>query len=378
MSRARTQRFKITGKHILRTLLLTVVLGGWADSVAAANFALTGSLNTARRDHTATLLPSGQVLATGGTDVNGNALASAELYAPATGAWSVTGSMSEGRSAFIAVLLSNGSVLVAGGQGSNGLCLTAAQLYNPSTGRWTPTGSMVQARCSPSAAVLPSGQVLVAGGAVSPESDDLTSELYNPSTGAWQITGSLHSARQGGAATLLNSGEVLLAGGINFTDGAEMVLTTAELYNPSSGEWNVTSSMTKGIVSPASALLGDGDVLIANAGQFLSPASASWANTGPLPKTAENPIRATLLPNGNVLASGTVCSYTGCGHRPTGSCFLYLPSTNTWSVTSSLNHARVGHTSTLLPTGKVLIAGGWSRGLDTPITVLSSAELYTP
>jgi hypothetical protein len=69
-------------------------------------------------------------------------------------------------------------------------------------------------------------------------------------------------------------------------------------------------------------------VLIANATQFYNPASASWVGTGPLPKMAENPMRATLLPNGNVLASGTVSSYSGCGHLPTKTCFLYTTATN--------------------------------------------------
>ena len=44
----------------------------------------TGSLGTARDNHTATLLPSGKVLVAGGD--NFVALSSAELYDPATGA----------------------------------------------------------------------------------------------------------------------------------------------------------------------------------------------------------------------------------------------------------------------------------------------------
>lgn len=99
---------------------------------------------------------------------------------------------------------------------------------------------------------------------------------------------------------------------------------------------------------------------------------------GPLPRTAENPLRATLLPNGNVLASGTNCSYSGCGHVPTATCFLYTTSTNSWSVTGKLNQPRIDHTSTLLLNGKVLIAGGLDRGLGTGISILRSAELYTP
>jgi hypothetical protein len=66
----------------------TVVLSHPAVKARAASsgtFALTGSLNTARYDHTATLLQNGQVLVTGGVDINGNSLSSAELYNPATG-----------------------------------------------------------------------------------------------------------------------------------------------------------------------------------------------------------------------------------------------------------------------------------------------------
>ena len=120
------------------------------------------------------------------------------------------------------------------------------------------------------------------------------------------------------------------------------------------------------------------DVLIANAAQFYDPAKAAWVKTGALPRTAANPIRASLLNTGNVLASGTVCSYSGCGGVPTETCFLYITATNSWSLAGRMNHSRVGHTSTLLPSGKVLLAGGWTRGLGTPIVILSSAELYTP
>jgi hypothetical protein len=134
--------------------------------------------------------------------------------------------------------------------------------------------------------------------------------------------------------------------------------------------------MSKGVYNPAPALLANNDVLIANEAQFYNPVTAAWVNTGAFPKTAENPIRASLLNNGNVLASGSVCAYSGCGHVPTSACFLYTTSTNSWSTTGSMNQARVGHTSTLLPGGKVLVAGGYTRG--TGGGVLSSAELYTP
>src|SRR5438445_492100 len=57
---------------------------------------------------------------------------------------------------------------------------------------------------------------------------------------------------------------------------------------------------------------------------------------------------------------------------------LYDPAANggvgAWSGTGSLNAAREFHTATLLPNGKVLVAGGRSSsGI-----ILASAELYDP
>src|SRR5262245_19062397 len=74
---------------------------------------VTGSLVTARLGHTSTLLSNGQVLVVGGKaglHAPSN-LASAELYDPATGAWTTTGSMATGRYYHTATLLQNGQVL---------------------------------------------------------------------------------------------------------------------------------------------------------------------------------------------------------------------------------------------------------------------------
>src|SRR6266436_6398683 len=103
-------------------------------------FGNTGSLNTGRYWHTATLLPNGKVLVAGGYD-GVNYLSSAELYDPATGTWTATGSLGAARAAHTATLLPNGMVLVAGGDDSSFNRLASAELYAPASGSWSVTGA---------------------------------------------------------------------------------------------------------------------------------------------------------------------------------------------------------------------------------------------
>src|SRR4051794_2697344 len=114
-----------------------------ADS---SQWTFTGSLNTARNQHTATLLPNGKVLVAGG--FNGVYLATAELYDPGTGTWSPTGSLRTARSYHTATLLPNGKVLVAGGQGTGLVRLATTELYDPSAGTWTFPGNLKTGRFS--------------------------------------------------------------------------------------------------------------------------------------------------------------------------------------------------------------------------------------
>ncbi len=138
-----------------------------------------------REFQTATLLPDGKVLVTGGYNSVSGFLASTELYDPASERWSSTARMNTPRWWHTATLLPNGTVLVAGSEdvGQAGAKPNAsnvpasAELYDPATGTWTTTGSMITGRWVHTATLLTNGKVLVAGGYPGPLA---SAELYDP------------------------------------------------------------------------------------------------------------------------------------------------------------------------------------------------------
>ena len=94
-------------------------------------------MTVARDLQTATLLPTGKVLVAGG-DGETDALASAELYDPATGTFTATGGMEATREMHTATLLSNGKVLIAGGQNGS---LTPVHMETAACVEWIARGS---------------------------------------------------------------------------------------------------------------------------------------------------------------------------------------------------------------------------------------------
>lgn len=237
-------------------------------------FSDTGSMTANRGDDTATLLASGKVLIAGGSsmDQTGPGLASAELYDPASGAFSPTGNMTDARFMHTAALLNNGKVLIAGGAVSNTAApLATAELYDPSTGAFTNSGPMTIGREQHTATLLADGRVLIAGGEIAAGSGNLqataSAEIYDPTTGTFSATGSMATARSFHTATLLPAGTVLVAGG-----GADN--STAEVFDPTTGTFSITGGMEVGRSGHTATLLSNGSVLVAGGGLYLGLASA--------------------------------------------------------------------------------------------------------
>jgi hypothetical protein len=194
---------------------------------ATGTWSNTGSLNTAREWHTATLLADGLVLVAGG-DNESTSLNSAELYYPATGSWSNTGSLNTAREIYTATLLPSGLVLAAGGDGqfpgtggfNNPGALASAEVYNPATGTWSNTVSLLTSCYAQSATLLPDGDVLVAGGSSTNAELTTSAELYEvctpyPATAtATVVDGFVVDATvTDGGCGYTNAPEVLIEGG---------------------------------------------------------------------------------------------------------------------------------------------------------------------
>ena len=103
------------------------------------------------------------------------------------------------------------------------------------------------------------------------------------------------------------------------------------------------------------------------------PAEAVWIVTGELDEQRTGHT-STLLPDGTVLVAGG----SGSGGESLATALRYEPDAGTWSSVAGMAEQRIAHTATLLPDGRVLVAGGNVTTQLPSTTPLASAELYDP
>lgn len=320
-----------------------LVVGGLAtraeryDTATGAFVTTTGSVSRSREGLTATTLYDWRVLITGGGQVFPATTRTAELYDPATRTFALTDSLGDsipvaarGRRYGTAILLPDGRVFVTGGEGvasSTLYRLRTAEAFDPISESFTVLASPARARSRHVAALLPGGRVLVAGGQTNfVDTGDNHAEIYDPVTNTWSPTGVMDWWRNGHTATVLADGRVLITGGSELRQDANRRLRKSEIYDPATGTFTATDSMTF---------------------------KRQWHT-------------ATLLADGRVLITGGLDE----NNQPVTTAELYDPIAGTFSATGSTVTLRDRHAAIRLPDGRVLVTGGFNGG--------SAAELYIP
>jgi hypothetical protein len=348
----------------------------------------------------AILLRNGKVLVAGGQGADYGHLASAELFDPANGTWTPTGSMKHARVNPAATLLPlDGKVFVVGGYDNlktNGMVLppghpnlaglylpVRAELYDPATGQWVETDELNTIRRPESATLLPNGKVLVTGDDGTGDGTTIA-EIYDPASGTWTQTSSMTGGFTPTTTPLLFNGHVMIFGEFPHDNPHN-----AEIYNPDDGTWSAITNAARLFTTPGHTmtLLSNGKVLFVakpqsgyavftasciehndfSGVQLYDLAGGTSADGAPMAEPRSDHT-ATLLLDGRVLVLG------GQGRVPGGDPLraeLYDPTSDRWTqIPGHLATRRRDYTATLLPNGKVLIAGGMPG--------LSSTELYDP
>ncbi|HLA16605.1 MAG TPA: kelch repeat-containing protein [Candidatus Limnocylindrales bacterium] len=291
------------------------------------------------------------------------------------GVWMATGSLMTPRSDHIATLLKDGRVVVAGGVDHDGVALASAEIWDPATGRFTAKGRMATTRVQHTATLLPDGRVLVSGGDLYPvgggEVKPLASaEIYDPTTGRFTPTEATPIARQavrGGSvhalATSLSDGRVFIAGG----QGPRV----ARIYDPATGRFTTTPPIPCGDQWYPSTLttLADRRVLVTcldwssldpggAMAMIYDPASDSFSPTGS-PVTENHVESAALMGDGRVLA---------VGHRELGSLAVDVFDPTTGAFEAIAVGTRTGGQAVSLADGRVLVIGRDGGQIFDPAT----------
>ncbi len=351
-----------------------------------------------------TLLPNGDVLLTG-VSTSWGAEKRALLFHPGdndrrTPFELLENGMHYYREGNTATLLNNGKVLLVGGafisarhEDDEGVYFlkeynSSAELYDPASKTFTEIpGGSIQTRTDPAVTPLQDGRVLIVGGDVDSEGLPTftnTAEIYDPSSNTFKRAGAPTQDEYFSTATLLPSGKVLMAGGIS---------QDAEIYDPTKDAFSVTGRMPEGTYTAHKTsmafMLPNGQVLVTGTvfahlandnhephpfATLYDPEKGTFAPTG-APNTLRSDASGVQLSDGRVLLTG---GYQLRGSLKVSSSEIYDAATGQFTMDASLHTGRSNGIATLLKDGRVLVYGGSGENQYPSLPELMTSEIYTP
>jgi hypothetical protein len=281
-------------------------------------------------------------------------------------AWTTMATMAEARHFHASENLSGGRVLVMGGNSSAaGMPISSAEIYDAKTNTWSATGSLTVPRVQFKTAIVKSG---TAAGKLVVVSGGLTSaEWYDPIAGTFKALAPMKATKQSLQLMSVTSFIVAIGG------------ASAERWNSYGDTWDPLPAPTGAPASLLAVAMNDNRILIVHGMkdyvtqdcldtvEILDPLASTIAPAAKLP-TKRCVGSLTLLPSGKVLAAGGTIRDVAYPEME-----VYDPATDSWSKVAPKPAYKGGFKSALLGSGKVLFFGGY---VSDPTNVVS--EIYDP
>ena len=296
--------------------------------------------------------------------------------------------------------LKNGNHLIAAGGDADLATFTfkavnSTEIYDRDRQRYTPGPNLTTARVGHQAARLTNGDVLMIGGVDNSGNVLRTCERYLAASNTIVPTGSMASPRFGHTATLLANGNVLVTGGTSTTADTTVMLNgmkkSTEIYNPTTHTWSAGPTLRRHRMLHAAIRLPDNRVLVSAGLGYTNlifikipvtlgecdiiNATGTGRSSGGSHRSARLAHALTLLPNGQVLATGGAALQSFTNIVAIGKAETF--SSGSWTATGNLPTAVAGHNVTIAADGRAVVQGGLTGSLTTATSTANCAYYNT-
>jgi len=259
--------------------------------------------------------------------------------------------------------------------------VSSVERWIPETRRWSPCHPLPSAMLGARYTALRGDEVMTTGGCAETTSSESWS--WSAERDSWLPTSPLCTDRYGHGGCLLEDGSALVVGGLRQSSANQplVALRSAEVWLPNAGCWREVAPLPLANAEPTVTALPTGDALVTGGYDddffracFVYRRSRQrWSETGSL-AVARAGHTATLLSDGRVLVVGGVSDFdTDNDGAAIGEAEIWDPGSGQYTTIAGPQSPRLGHSATLLPDGRVLIAGGRHKGV-----ALATAELWSP